>query len=381
MRTTRRRSVLTTATAGLVAASAVGLAACGSSSSGSGTADKTAKLAPTDAARAGFSGLGEQSALTATFTIDADPATLRALDVAEGEDPTPESVYQLITGGSVVVSEKVASGTLGSAATSGANDVTYGITVNAGDDPNLVQLLYAAKMLYARADVAKIESYTKQGNPGSDPEGEVQKFLSSSEAKRFPFLADAVAGKWLKIDLGQVSSFLKELEPNAVPSASPQQSAKLQAALGRVFAKDVTATRLAADPTLGDHLVLSANARTLATDAVAAVKSELSEISPQLAKELSGEDTDTSDVEDKTITLDEYVSDGKVSEIALPLAQFVDDPKERAVVAGKPFRLVVRFTAGAPIAPPASATTIDVPGLIGKLGALGLQDDSSSSGL
>ena len=350
-----RRAV---AVAAVASTSLALVAACGTSSP---SASSPAK-GPSGSVQDAYGKLLDGKSLTMTFKLDESAADLIALDRKDpSSDPLTPAQAQTIAGGTIVVAEKVDKGSL-KAPAAGAQPA-FGITVNAGDAPKLVELVYVDKTTYARADV---QQFVKYGALSSEQLSD----FTTNTPPQLAFLKDAAAGKWLKLPAQDLLDFAKtESKQSAVPSADPSQAAALEKALTNVFTTDFTVTQAGSDP-LGDHYVLSGSSRKIATDLVAAVKGQLGAI-PGADKTFN--DVNPADVPEKTVTLDAYVKSGKLSAVKVDLSQFASG-KDLADFGGKPFYLEADFADSATVSAPANATAVSFGALIGGLTAL----DSSS---
>ncbi len=371
---TRRLRRGTAATA-LAAASLLAVAACGSSSGGSSPAKSTAKLAPKDAVKAGVEGLQGAKSLTYTFKADVTAAQIKAASIADGDaadDPSDAIAEQILPGGSIVLAETAAGSSFkGQTSLTSLFDGAFSLDVNAGNKAGLVQFVYLDKQIYARADVSTLSSYS-----GASARAEIQQFASSGIATKFPFLGKAIDGDWIKIDGGQVANFIKTAEPNAIPSANPSQALAFEGDLSALFAKDVTVTRAAADPALGDHLVVTGNIRTLGTDFIAAFKSQVAAI-PGGSAALGR--FDSAQLPDQDVTIDTYVKDGAIDAVKFDLTQLPGfTAKDKAALGGKPLDLEVDISRTASISAPASSTAVSTSQLVQLFEGLG---GSGASGL
>lgn len=355
----RHRAAAFTAVVAVVLAA---VTACGSAENATGS---TVGSSPAAAAQIGFSSLLDASSLTATLKLDTDPATLVALSGAHpGATPLSTERAAAITGGSLVLAAR----TGGSFAQPSGTDGAFALTLNAGGTPHLVQVVVDGTTLYARAAVVPLLRLVG----GADAQ-QVTPLLSSAVVPpQLAFLKSAVAGDWLTLNVSDAQRLLGASGPAAAPSAGPNRAAALLASLGKVFRDDVTVTRAATDPTLGDHLVLSGNARTVGTDLLAAVKA----ISG--ASTLLGAVTPSS-LPDKQIRVDEYVKDGVVSALRIDLTQLLD-AQQATAAGGRPVVLELDLTPSATITVPTQAVAVDPAALSGLARLLGVSGLGSALG-
>jgi hypothetical protein len=359
--TSGRRTAAATAVA---AAALIGVSACGSGSSSSGSSTNTSKETPAQAAQAGFTGLAGQNAVTSTLKLDITPADLVALSADDGSKGLTTAEANVIAGGTIVIAAKSNGSSFASDAKSGSTSgEQVALSVNGGGASNLFQLVVTGKTLYARADVSEIAMLA-----GADT-SELDQIGAEAPAQ-YSFIKDALAGKWLKVDLTQLESLAKQdassTGASAQPTVAPSQIAALEGTFTKIFQTDVTVTRAAVDPTLGDHLVLTGNSRTVGTDLVTALKSSFTTI-PGASQAFA--EFKPASIPSKNVTIDEYVKNGQLSALKLNLNQFFDATD--AAAAKGTDSVEIDFTDSATIAAPATATNVDLSGLSGLLGSLG----------
>lgn len=330
-----------------------GIAACGTSS------DKTASQSPKNAINTAYTNLLDNKAIGVTVKVDESAADLIAISKS-GPDahPLTEQQASAIAGGSVVLAEQVTHGTLAQATAMTPTDSA--ITVNAGGAPKLVEFRYVAKKAYARADVPQFEKY------GVVKQSDLAQLTGPSAPSQAAFLKDAVAGKWLQLPLQDALDALGGTA-SAPPSVSPDQVSGLQSALKNIFSADVTATKVGKDSTLGDQYNLVASSRKVASDLVAAIKSELGSI-PGADKSLAS--VDPAKAPAKQITVQAFVKNDKLNAVRLDLAQFLSGT-DLASLHGKPFYLEADFDNSADVSAPASSTTVTFGSLIALIEASG----------
>lgn len=341
-----------------IGAATVGLAACGGSSGGSGGDSPPAD--PKAAAQQAFATLADRDGTTATIKLDMTAADLSALSATGGGAPIGAAEAAAITGGTVTVALKASGSSFADDAAQGdLGQESVAVDVDAGGGhPKVVQLVLADKAVYVRGDVGALAQIA-----GTDAT-ELQD-LGARVPAQYAFVRDAIAGRWLKVDVAQLGGLLKEGSPSGVPSVAPSQASGLATGFGRLFARDITVTRAAPDATRGDHYVLTGNQRTLATDGIGLLRSQLSSVpgATVLLKAFS-----PSTVDSKTFTIDEYVQDGAVSAVRVALKPLLS-ARAAAAVKGDP-TLEVALADHATVAAPTSATTVDLSSVAGLIGGL-----------
>lgn len=303
----------------------------------------------------GVTSLLDHDALTATMTLDADPATLGAVFGADTDSPLSPTDAGKLAGATVMIAAKTGGGSFRSLAASPATaqETSFALTVDTRATPNLVQVVETSGTLYARADVDQLLHLLG---------GSAQQISGLLHGPDLPApLVNAVAGQWVSVNL-------TDLKPHAgasTPSVGPSQATALAQSLDTIFRKDVTVTRAASDPKLGDHFVLSGNVRTIGTDVLAAAKSLVGSV-PDASGLL---DSSAQTLPDRTIKVDEYVRNGTASAFRFDLTQLLN-PAEVKAAAGRPAMLDIDLTPTATITAPASATPLDLSTLAPLLGGL-----------
>jgi len=358
----RARRLPTVLAVGLLA---VTLAACGGFGGGkaggaggaAGAAAASKDLAPQDALAAAVDGLANRDALDVTLKLAVSPEDLIAVSKTgtSGKPLTPEQA-RLITSGDVQLTEKATDGAKLSAAKPGAAAFAFAVHADGGA---IVEMRSPdGKKLFVRADVKKIAGLA--GKPVAPIEAQV-----AALPPTLAFAKDAVAGRWLTIDLTALQNLGKQFGGTALPSADPTAARQAASQLAAALKRDVKATRGPASDR-GDHLVLTASSRTLATDAV----STLSKAVPGGGAALK--QLDPAKVPDTPITLDAYVKGGVLSVLSLDVAQFATG-KDKADLAGKRLPLEITFATDVPsITTPTDAVTVDLTSVLGGLlGGLG----------
>lgn len=333
-----------------VAATALAtIAGCGSAQNATSS---TSGESPAQAAQAGLTSLLDGNALTATMTLDADPATLAAVFGADQDAKLTGAQAGSLAGATVVLAVKTRSGSLRSVAGSPSplTNTSLALSLSTRATPKLVQVVAAKGTLYARADLDHLLALV--GSP------QMSGLLHSPNLP--PSLAALAAGQWVSLDLADL-----DRSDVSTPSVGPSQAAGLAQSLDAIFQKDVTVTRAAPDPTRGDHLVLSGNVRTIGTDVLSAVSGLLG--SMPNASGLLG--SAPQQLPDKTIRVDEYVRNGTASAFRIDLTQLLN-PSELKAAAGHPAALDVDLAATATVQAPGEATPLtgnDLTGLVGSL--------------
>lgn len=348
-----RRLPAAVVAAGVLAAT---LAGCGSS--GKEKAAQTKDLTPQQALSQSVSALDDRDALAVTLKVAVSTDDLKALS-AKGSSgkPLTDAQARLITGGDVQITARTSDGSKLKDAKPGT-PAAVAVAVHTDGGAIVEFRSVDGKALFLRADVKKIVEIA--GKPASSIDAQL-----ANVPPQLSFLKDAVAGKWLKLDVAALQNLAKTYGGSAIPSADPSAAAAARSKLLAALQRDVTATR-AAPTDRGDHLVLTGSTRTLAKDVVGAFTSAF----PSGNAALSAIKTDK--VPDTPVTLDAFVKDGRLSVLSLDVSQFATG-KAKADFAGKPFPLEMTFSSDVPkIDAPADAVTVDLQQILGAfLGARG----------
>lgn len=354
----------------LSTAAVAGLGACASSTGAGATSSKP----PAQAFKAAVAKLTDANALTITAKIDATADQLVAIDKAgSGQSTLTTDQAKTLAGGTAVL----AIATNGSSFRDARKDAkraqakeSFAFTLNGGGAPGLVEVRYVDQALFARADVAKVASLAKADT------AQLDKIGSSPVAGKYPFIKDALAGKWLKLPVAELLDAAKGFTGSGgIPSVDPSRADALQGAFGKIFDQDVQVSRQDADSDLGDHLVLTGSSRTLATDFVTAIKTSLSSL-PQVGPALGA--FDPARVPDQKIAIDAFAKNGALDAVKVDVSQFAHGSK-KAAFGGKPLYLELDLDRSASIAKPSQSTEVTFGSLIGAFGAFGLAAGQSSS--
>jgi hypothetical protein len=295
----------------------------------------TSTLAPTAAVEDGVQGLLAGDALTATVRLEATSAALQAISTL------PPADLSLVSGSSLVLETRTGGAPL---ATSTAG--SYAATLSAPGHPTLAQVVAVGGTLFARGDAQTVAGLFGAG-------GALAR-LTSRLPPSYAFLADAVAGGWLRLSEAGLVQALKASSPSGIPTLAPAEVGALQSALADLVRTDVTATRMPADPARGDHLVLTGGARTLATALLAIARADLGTLpgAPELLAAIH-----PAAVPARTVRVDAYVEDGRLDQLDVDLTPLLD-PAQQAALTGRPVTLEVSFTPTAAFSTPATATPV-----------------------
>jgi hypothetical protein len=355
MRVLTRRSAAAVAATTLVL---TGATACGSnakkSAGGDASTEKVRKAAKNDPKRAFTDALAKFSVdKGASITIKVAATKDELLTLARADSTfskADEKAVGYLSGATITIKTRAK-----------ATD----FAVNLDGEALLEFVGTAKKDLYLRADVRKIASLAGQDSAKLES-------LTGSLPPTFSFVKDAIAGRWLKLDGAAVEQLanLAKAQAGAKSSLSPADGKGLQERLVAGLRDNFT-VKDAGSTDKGEHLILTGNTKKLA----AALTSIAGSIPG--AGALAGK-KDLTNVADKDVTVDAYVTDGGLSALQLDLAQFAS--KDKAALAGKHVPLEISFAPGPDsVAVPATSVPVDLNALLsgvlgggfGKLGGAG----------
>lgn len=334
--------VVAVATAGLLLA---GAAACGTNAS---------SKPPKDELTTGIDGLGSSKALTFTLKIDATAAQLQQFATAMGDKLDPK-VAALLAGADIKAQIKGDKALKDYKPNDSSAPPSFDLSGDLDGSP-VVDLRTVDKVLYIRADVQKILTIAQKP--------QLMQELQARAATLPPFVQAAAAGKWVSFPADQAKALAGQLGASATATPNAEQSRKFLEQLKAIISRDVTVKRLSTGGEKGDHLQMSASTRALASDLMNAVTSFVP------GSGALGSQLDPTKVQERTVTLDAYVKNGKLSEMSLDLAQFASGA-DAAKVQGQHLPVTMRFDdTASDISKPADATPIDLSQLLPLLGAL-----------
>lgn len=314
-----------TAVATLVAA--VGIAGCGGSSGGGGSAK--------DGVLTGFDGVARADRLTTTVRLDTTPADLTSLARASG-DSLDAHLASVIAGADIVIESVRADG--------GTSLDVRGVA----DGSTLVEFRSLNDTLYLQGDVRGI--LTLVGKKGVYANVKTQ-------TKSMPsFVQAAVNGQWVSLP----ASALTSLASLGGGSSTSGKGPRLLTELRRSVERHATVTEAGTD-SRGTHYVLRADTRDLANDLRTAIQTAVPG-GGLLSSRLPN------DVSHQTITFDAWVRGGAISELSIDLLQFGDNKK---LPSGSTLPLTITFDRiGADITAPSGAQPVDLTQLGTLFGAV-----------
>lgn len=285
-----------------------------------------------------FDKLGKERSLSFELDLDADAATIKALDAdaAAGEE-IPDEVADLLSGATVSVSVESRK----PLEKSGEKDFVGAAVKFSGPKGDLVEYRMVGDRVYFRVDVDAMAQATGSPMPPAD---ELPK--SAGAFKKI------LEGEWVTLSAKDLKSFTEE--PGKAPAGDePALDAKTQnkvmKALQKVIAREVEfKTAGGGDGT--EHVTATAPFRTLLTELLDAIR-PLTKDLPQGAGLPT--DKDLKDAPDQKVTADFTLKNQELTEVSVDLGKLAENAKV------KKFALVLRMGKGERTTAPAGATELD----------------------
>lgn len=339
------RRPLSRLTAVAAVGAVVALAGCGSASTAATPNDPKGKLS------ASISNLTDSNALTVTLKLDSTGAALEQLAQSQKHKLSAADA-QAIAGLNVIFATKTTNGQKLSALKPGdSNSANLSVRV-VDSGQSLAELRVVGGNIYLRGDLQTILNLAHRSTTYAELRARAQKLPA--------FVQALIAGKWVSLNGDALKGLASQFGVNPSQSPSSSQSQQLLNDLKGVIDRDVTVTRHGSD-SRGDHLVMSGNIRTLATDLMTSVQSAV----PGGAA--LGNQFKPGSVPSRAVTVDAWVKDGKLAEMSLDLLQFAK-PGQAPAGAHVPLALTFADTAD-DISAPSGATAVDLSQLGSVLGA------------
>ena len=279
-----------------VVVAGLAVAACGK------TAQVVApRLAVREAAQSTFDGQRGRF----TLSLVGDEADMAALFEAAEED---RKDIRVLRESKIVVS--LDGGDLDS-----TDDDRFALGLDVGDVDQAVEVRMVDKKIYVRGDVAGLARLF-EAEPGA-----LSSLVTGAQQAGFGFVADAVAGRWLSVDLAPLEAMAKgvaQQRGGELPEMGPGQFSKLLEAVSKTFGEDVDVKRLDQEDA-GQHYRLTVPIRRV-YERLVPVFGELFSTVPGMALPPSAE------VPDRSVSLDVWTSDGRINRAELDLGQFSPQP-------------------------------------------------------
>jgi len=341
----------TTKSGSSAANSSSGGSSSASSSSSSSATPKSSggSSSPTQAITDALSASGQSSG-TVTFGLFGSAADFEALGSTSGPASTRAEAEKLLPTSTLSVSYEKGSG---------AGQGKEEISLTLGTDQNAFQAIVASGTIYLRVDVNGIASAAG---------GSASKITAEAGAAEgeFPFIKTLLDGGFVSLDLKSLSALSKQFAgaggattPTTVGSGQVKQ---MIAGLKTALTTGTTITKVGSD-SVGDHYQVVVMPQQLVT----ALQQDVSSAAGPLSSELGKADGSLSKLSNKPVTVDVWISGGKLKQIELDLRQF----HQGAGGPANPVGLKITFgPESGSISIPSGATPVDLSSLGGLLGGL-----------
>lgn len=348
-----RRTTITTAAASLAVAATLALTGCGPEDNASPASPDVA-ASPAEV-REAFTALSETSSLSMDFSLDAsDQVKDKLIEDAEPQaapildsvlDGSFSSTITLTDGQTFAEYAKEASAT----EEPSTENVTFAFAFSTAET-SVLDVRFVDDALFIGADTDKISEIV-----GIDVEQYLLPMVAGSPAE--PAVQALIDGQHLSVS----AEVLKEATGGVADEISPTEEAlnpeefdALVDALGDAFDDSATV----AEGTDGATVV------TVASEKFVNALFDAAEATPALAAELDQSEREAAlevAKERPTVTVEVTIVDGKVAELVVPLAQFLEEEdKAKLAVSGEGrFALVLSFDTGKPVEAPADVFSID----------------------
>ncbi|MEU7280202.1 hypothetical protein AB0A69_15660 [Streptomyces sp. NPDC045431] len=312
-----------------------------------------------------FEKLGKEKSLSFELDLDADAATLKALDESSdrepGEEPLPDEAANLLSGAKVsftVESKKPL------AESADEKDLVGMAMKVSNPDGDLIEYRLVGDYAYFRSDTKALSKAFGAPLPTADelpPEAGA--------------LKQALEGKWVKISTKEMEEAQSELNPDTAGKPSPEPSLdaktekKLLEALRGVFARDVD-FKTAGDKDGTEHITAVAPFRTLVTDLINQVRKFEKDLPPGM-QELPTE-KELKELPNEKASADFTLKNGELTEVYVDLAKLAENAKV------KKFGLVLKMSSGEKPTAPAGATELNLDEVMSGFAGAMMQDEEFS---
>ncbi|HWG74960.1 MAG TPA: hypothetical protein VG184_12990 [Acidimicrobiales bacterium] len=329
------------------AVAVAGVAGCGNSTTQS-------KATPAQTVNNGFSADFDQPGVQLVVSVKSSPSVL----TGGGSTLTAAQAGDLLNSRLVISVHSNGSSPLSQATTTGGSSSDIAL---AEGGANLAEIRSVGNALYVRVDITKITS-----TYGLD-KGSVAQFRQSLDqiAAEVPAAGALSAGKWVSIDVAGLLKLIGSQTGISIPSttASPAEAKSFVDNLLGAFQRSYQVTKGS-----NGTYVLTVHDKTLVTNLSQAVSTfpGLANIPGYTSISHSADQIPAS----ATVSVDASVSNGKVTQLALPLNQFPGNK-----LSG-PATLVVAISGAGAVSAPSGATAVDLTQLTKLIG----QISSSSTG-
>lgn len=331
----------------LVAVGALFLGACSDDA-----ADK-AEEDPKGALVDSVNSLGEMDSLSVTLSLQSDPESLSALAAEDGGELSSEDAQKILDSSLTISARK------GEEPDQGQAQVIVNV---AGNDA--VEMRVVDQTLYLQADApALVETF------GQDP-AVLDAVGQQAAASGLDFVEPALNGEWLAI---QGLDQLAEQFGGVAPSPNAEQQEQFIKDLSEAFESTAEVTSEGEDD-VGSHLVATLPVRDL--------YEKLLENAESLTGAVPGTSLPpASEVPDEDVTVDAWVTDGRLSQVEIDFLQFAEISGEEVPegVERFAFRVALDEFEGE-VAVPEGAVDVDLQEVMQLLGAGAGLDTSTGGG-
>lgn len=194
------------------------------------------------------------------------------------------------------------------------DDDRFALEVDLGDIDQAIELRMVDKTMYVRADVAGLVRLFEA------EAGTLSEVVNQAREAGLGFVADAVAGKWLALDLAPLEDMARGAageQGGQIPELGAPQLSKLLDALSATFGEDVDVKRLGQEDA-GEHYSLTVPIRR--------VYERLVPVFGQLFSMPGMVPPAATEVPDRSVSLDVWTEDGRINRGELDLGQFAPTP-------------------------------------------------------
>ncbi|MBD0711155.1 hypothetical protein BU197_23105 [Streptomyces sp. CBMA291] len=298
-----------------------------------------------------FEKLGKEKSLSFELDLDADAATLKALDAASDPEPgeeIPDEAAKLISGAKISVTVESRK----PIAESEEKDFVGTAVKFSTPSGDLVEFRSVDDFTYIRADVKSLSKMMGAPLPGMDD-------LPPEAAD----LKKVVEGAWVKFRTAEMAKFGEDIgaEASATPSPEPTLDAKTQKKLLDSL-REVVARKVEFSTSGGkgdtEHVTATAPVRTLLGELLTEIRPLAKNLPPSF--ELPS-DKDLKEIPDTRTTADFTLKNGALTEVYVDLAKLAENAKV------KKFGLSLKMSAGVKPTAPAGATELNPEELMGGL--------------
>ncbi|MFF8989685.1 hypothetical protein ACF09H_06965 [Streptomyces sp. NPDC014983] len=306
-----------------------------------------------------FEKLGEKKTISFELDLDADAASLKALDAESRPKPgeeMPDEAAKLLSGAKVKVtvqSKKPIN-------ESGEKDLVGTALQFSGPDGNLVEYRMIGDYTYLRTNPDAVAKMTGSPMPTAE-----------DLPPQAGGMRDFLKGKWVKFSNKEMKKTTAEGRraaggPAPAQSLDAKTQKKLVQALREVIAREVR-FRTAGGGDGAEHITATAPFRTLVSDLLGEIRPLAKDLPPGV--ELPT-DKDLQDAPNTKVTADFTLKNGELSEVNVDLAKLADDAEV------KKLGLTLRMGDGSKPTAPAGATELNLEELAQGFFGTGAVDDA-----